>query len=62
MKFSTLAIAALTVAALGCGPALAQATPPVTMQPIANPPEKPKAPAHHAKHHKKSAAPATSTK
>jgi hypothetical protein len=55
MKFSALAIAgvALTTTLAGV-PALAQSTsPPVTMQPIPNPPEKTKMHGHKAKHMKK---------
>ena len=56
MKFSALAISVSALALLGVGPALADAmSPPVTMQPIPNPPEKAKH-AKHVKHHK--AAPA----
>jgi len=53
MKLSVLAVAAVALAAMMQGPAVAQtATPPVTMQPIANPPEKPmKAHHHKAKPH-----------
>ena len=39
MKLPTLAVAAFTVAAFVGGTAVAQMAPPVTMQPIPNPPE-----------------------
>ena len=61
MKLSVLAITAMALTAVCGGPALAQAIAPVTMQPVANPPEKPMA-AHghkgwrHAKHHAKAEA------
>ncbi len=56
MKRTALVMAALTVAMAGFGPALADVAP-VTMQPIANPPEKPMKPhGHMAKHHKKAPA------
>jgi hypothetical protein len=51
MKFSALTISAAALALVCGGSALAQATAPVTMQPIPNPPEAAK-PAHMAKHHK----------
>jgi hypothetical protein len=51
MKLSALAISAAALAAVYGGSALGQATAPVTMQPIPNPPEKAK-PAHMAKHRK----------
>ena len=58
MKYLALAIMTAALATLGGGSALAQAmSPPVTMQPIPNPPEKMKAHAHKAKAHKKAAAP-----
>jgi hypothetical protein len=63
MKFLALAITAAALATLGGGSALAQAmSPPVTMQPIPNPPEKMKAHGHKAKAHKKSEAPAATPK
>jgi hypothetical protein len=64
MKLSALAIAATallaTALAASGGGALAQATPPVTMQPIPNPPETAKPHGHMGKHHKKSTPPAPS--
>jgi len=61
MKLSALMITVAAMAALSGGAALADATtPPVTMQPIPNPPEKamaPKASKHH-KSHKAAAKPA----
>lgn len=51
MKFSALTIAAAALAVVYSGSALAQASAPVTMQPIPNPPETAK-PAHMGKHHK----------
>lgn len=54
MKFSALAISVMALATVCGGPVLAQATAPVTMQPVPNPPEKAKAMhAHKAMHHKK---------
>jgi hypothetical protein len=52
MKTSTLT--AMTLALAVAGVASAQTAPPVTMQPIPNPPEKPHHMGHHmaAKHHK----------
>ncbi len=59
MKRTALVIAAFAVAMASFGPALADVAP-VTMQPIANPPEKPTKPhGHMAKHHKKMSAKAT---
>ncbi len=53
MNHKALVIAALAVATAGFGPALADVAP-VTMQPIANPPERRmKSHGHMAKHHKK---------
>ncbi len=57
MKFSALGIAAVALATLYGGSVLAQSAAPVTMQPIANPPEKAAKPhAHKGKHHAKPAA------
>ena len=57
MKTTALAIVTLVLTAVGAGPVLAQTmAPPVTMQPIPNPPEKAKAPGHKAKHHTAAAA------
>jgi len=54
MKLSTLTISAALLALVSGGSALAQATAPVTMQPIPNPPEKAASHSkHHAKHHAK---------
>ncbi len=55
MKFSSLALTAVAAATVFAGvPAFAQTTsPPVTMQPIPNPPEKAKMHGHKAKHMKK---------
>jgi hypothetical protein len=57
MRLSTLTISAALLALVSGGSALAQATAPVTMQPIPNPPEKATGHAskHHAKHHAKAA-------
>jgi hypothetical protein len=52
MKRTALVMAAFAVAMAGFGAALADVAP-ATMQPIANPPEKPmKSHGHMAKHHK----------
>ena len=54
MKLSALVITASALTLLGAAPALADAmSPPVTMQPIPNPPAKAKHSAHKAKHHMK---------
>ena len=57
MKLSALTISAAALAVVCGGSALAQATAPVTMQPVPNPPEKPAMHSgkHHAKHHAKAA-------
>lgn len=60
MKFRLIALTTIGLAALIAAPAIAQdattLAPPVTMQPIPNPPEAPK-PAHaKKKHHAKKAA------
>jgi hypothetical protein len=54
MKFSALTISAAALAVVYGGSALAQASAPVTMQPVPNPPETAK-PAHMGKHHKQHA-------
>jgi hypothetical protein len=53
MKLSALTISAAALAMVCGGSALAQATAPVTMQPVPNPPETatPHMAKHHAKHH-----------
>jgi hypothetical protein len=51
MKFSALTTLAAALAVVYSGSALAQASAPVTMQPVPNPPETAK-PAHMGKHHK----------
>jgi hypothetical protein len=55
MKLSALTISAAALAMVYGGSAIAQASAPVTMQPVPNPPEKASAHAskHHAKHHAK---------
>ncbi len=59
MKRTALVIAVFAVGMAGFGPALADVAP-VTMQPIANPMEKPTKPhGHMAKHHRKAAAKTT---
>jgi hypothetical protein len=62
MKIAALATTAAAVLMLGVAPVLAQTSPPVTMQPIPNPPEKPMMHTHKAKHHKKASAPAAPAK
>ncbi len=63
MKYSALIITGMVISTMSAGSALAQAmSPPVTMQPIPNPPEKSKMHAHKAKMHKKTAAPMAAPK